>query len=660
MLDVTLILAAAACWLAAGLLALVPRTGERMFVALGIAGALLAGIGALHTLFSVPASSMDFMFWRLPARMEVDALSTAFLLPLQVVAGLGVVYGIEYWPLNASPGSAKGTGKSLRFFYGLLVAAMTVLFVARQGLMFLLAWEAMAVAAYFLINTEHERPEVQRASWIYLVSTHTGTAALTVMVILLAHRSGGLLWLPFKAASSPALDIGILALAVVGFGFKAGLLPLHYWLPAAHAGAPSHVSALLSAVMLKAGIYGILRVSSLLPVIPRGVGGLLLALGAFTALYGVGNALAQRDYKRLLAYSSMENLGIIAMGVGLGWTGRAAHDPWLAALGFGGAVFHVWNHGIFKSLLFFGAGSVLHATGTRDIEGLGGLAARMPKTALVIFPAVLAVAALPPFNAFLSEWFIYRGLFASLMRGYPWSAGLALPALALTGGLAGVAFAKFFGVVFLGAPRSEAADHAHDPHPVMLVPMGILSVLCLAMGLGSVLLLPLLDKIVAVLAPGTGPLLVPGLGWDLRMLSLTAAFLMVFALAAWVWLRRPGSGPALGVAAPPTWDCGYAAPTGRMQYTGSSFADGWAMLVPGLRIRIRRLKGFFPRALAFHSEFQDVVGEGFVEPRTGRIAERLLRLRRLQPGYLSVYILYVLITLLGVFLWMLLRARLWG
>lgn len=654
MLDLILVFSSVIAWTMAGVASLGRERTARLGTALGLLGSLAAGIAGLRALAGAPPVSLEAHLWRLPVRFELDALSAAFLLPLHLIAALGLLYGREYWPID----QPKGAGRSLRLFYGTLVAAISLLLVVRQGMLFLVAWELMATSAFFLVNTDHEQAEVRRAGWTYLVCTHTGTLMLTTMVILLGGRLGGFQWVPLAGAGSTGQDGWILLLAFLGFGFKAGVFPLHFWLPGAHASAPSHVSALLSAVMLKTGIYGLLRVSSLLPAIPRGVGGTLLALGALTAVFGVGNALAQRDYKRLLAYSSIENLGIIAMGVGLGWTGRATQDPWLMALGFGGALFHVWNHAVFKGLLFFGAGSVLHATGTRDLEALGGLAARMPRTARWIFPAVLAVAALPPFNAFLSEWFLYRGLFSALQRGYPWSAVAALTALAFTGGLAAVAFAKFYGLLFLGGARGAAGRHAHDPSNVMLAPMAILAGFCLALGLGSLLLLAPLDRIVAVIAPGTSSRLGLGLGADLAWLSGLQALLLVFGFLALRWLRR-GAGPE-PVPAPPTWDCGYAAPTGRMQYTGSSFADGWSALVPGTRVHMRRIRALFPRPHGFRSRVQDVVGDLLVAPRIQALAGRFLRYRRLQPGFLSVYLLYVLLTLLAVFLWMLLRARVLG
>jgi hydrogenase-4 component B len=647
---IVLLLASMVCWIAAGLLALAAGR-DRAPMALGVIGSLLALAGAAAALARGPAAGFMFRFWSGPALVEVDALSAWFLLPLHAVAGLGAVYGSRYWPLDA----AKGSGRWVRFGYALLTASLTLVFIARQGILFLLAWEAMAMAALLLINTEHERTEVRRASWVYLACTHTGTVLLTAMVILLARRLGGFNWVPSNGLPDPVLDAAILLLALLGFGFKAGLAPLHFWLPEAHAGAPSHVSAILSAVMLKAGVYGVLRIQGLVPPASF-LGPVVLALGAATALYGVACALVQRDGKRLLAYSSVENLGIVFLGVGLGLAGRAAHAPWIAALGFGGALIHVWNHSAFKSLLFFGAGAVLHETGTRDLERLGGLAARMPRTALALFPGMLAVAALPPFNGFVGEWLLYRGLFASCLDGGSWLAGLALTALAATGGLAAAAFAKYYGIMFLGEPRSAEAASAHDPSPMMWGPMVVLAALCLGLGLTGRLLLGPLERVLAVLAPEGAAGLQAGLGHDLDLMALLAGLLLALAAAALLWLRR--SLPAS--RRPGTWDCGYARPSARMQYSASSFADGWGPSVPGLRTRLRRIRGLFPPAISFRSEFQDAVGEGVVAPRMDRLAQRLQRYRSLQQGQLPMYLLYILLALVAVFLWLLVRPWVLG
>ena len=648
MLPVWLMLGAMGCWMGSGCLGLW-GTDDRPHQVLGLLGAGLGLSGALLALLGGTGGELVFPFWGGPAHLAVDALSAAFLLPLHLVAAVAILYGHRYLPLG------KGAGRWVRLGLGLLTTSMTLVFTARHGLLFLMGWEGMALSAMCLISSEHEHPEVLRATWVYLACTHVGTLVLTAMVVLLAQRLGGYAWLPFQGAPAPALDLAILVLAIVGFGFKAGLVPFHFWLPAAHAGSPSHVSAFLSAVMLKAGVYGILRVSTLVPPVAH-LGGGLMALGALTALYGAGCALAQRDYKRLLAYSSIENIGIIAMGMGLGLAGRALGLPWLAALGFGGAIFHVWNHAVFKSLLFLGAGAILQATGTRDLEALGGLAQRMPKTALVLLPGVLAVSALPPFNGFLSEWFLYRGFFTSILDGGAWPAGLALFALALTGGLAAIAFAKFYGFIFLGLPRSAEAEHAREAPRGMWAPMAVLAGLCLALSLGGVLLLPALDRVLGVLSPGNPALLAAGLSLDLGACAALAVLLLGLGALAWRWQAGIPAAPAR----PGTWDCGYARPTVHMEYTAGSFADGWSMLVPGVKPRARRIKELFPRAMTFHSAFQDVVGDGFAAGLAEAAAARMQRFRRLQQGHLSVYLLYILVALVGLFLWTMLRPRLLG
>jgi hydrogenase-4 component B len=638
------------CWVAVGCLGLW-AADERPAQALGVLGAGLGLAGALWVLVGGAQGDLVFRFWGGSARLAVDALSAAFLVPLHLVALVANRYGADYLPLAAP----KGAGRWARCFLGVLVAALTLVFTARQGMLFLMGWEIMAISALGLIATEHGRPEVLRASWVYLCCTHLGTLVLIAMVVLLAQRLGGYAWLPVAVVPAPGWDLAILGLAIIGFGFKAGLLPMHFWLPSAHAGAPSHVSAILSAVMLKAGIYGILRISTLVAPAPH-LGGGLMALGAATALYGAGCALAQRDCKRLLAYSSIENIGIITLGIGLGLAGRAAGLPWLAALGFGGAIFHVWNHAVFKALLFLGAGSLLHGTGTRDLEAMGGLAKRMPRTALAVLPGVLAAAALPPFCGFLSEWFLYRGLFTSIMAGNAWPAGLALFALALTGGLAGIAFAKFYGFAFLGLPRSAEARDAHESPRTMWLPMAGLAGLCLALSLGAVLLLPVLDRIVRVLAPGQPALLAAGLTHDLGVFTLLALLLIALGGLIWFWQSRLAP-----VADPPgTWDCGYARPTVRMEYTAGSFAEGWSALVPGVSLRVRRIRELFPRPTTFSAAFQDRIGEGLVATFTQAAALRLQRFRRLQQGHLSVYLLYILLALVGIFLWAMLRPRLLG
>ena len=294
----------------------------------------------------------------------LDALSAFFFIPVVLFGGLGSVYGLGYWPQRRHPGN----GRKLRLFWGLLVAGMSLLVISRHAMAFLLGWEVMALSAFFLVSTEDHRDECRRAGWTYLIATHVGTLTLFAMFSLWRWATGSFTLQPVAGqAMSLGVMNGLFFLALFGFGLKAGMMPLHFWLPGAHANAPSHVSAMLSGVMLKMGIYGLVRMLSLLPDPPSVWGGLILALGAVSGLLGVAFAIGQHDLKRLLAYHSVENIGIILLGLGLAMLGRSAGRPEWVVLGLAGCLLHVWNHGLFKSLLFLSAGSVVHAAHTREI-----------------------------------------------------------------------------------------------------------------------------------------------------------------------------------------------------------------------------------------------------------------------------------------------------
>jgi len=620
---------------------------QRLALGLVLAGALL-GVGAgLAVLLGRPAEALHLpaVMGGLGAWLRLDPLAAFFLLPVHVLGAAGSLFGLRYWRQEEHPSD----GARLRFFYGLLIAAMAGVLLAADGLTFLIAWEVMALSGFFLVATEDERPEVRQAGWLYLVATHVGTLALFGLFALLWSLTGSPELRPLPpAALGAGATSGVLLLALLGFGLKAGIVPFHFWLPDAHASAPSHVSALLSGVMLKVAIYGLLRTLTLLPPPPPGWGIVMLLLGSASALYGVAFALGQHDLKRLLAYHSIENVGIIVMGLGLALLGTSAHQPVWAALGIGGALLHVWNHGLFKALLFFGAGSVLHATGTRDLERLGGLARPMGGTALLFGLGALAICGLPPLNGFVSELLIYVGLFrvAGDAVAGPWAAAaLAAPLLAMVGALAVACFVKAWGGVFLGQPRSPAAAEAHESPPSMLAAMGVLAAACVAIGVLPLLVLPLLERAAASwLGVATPPRLGTLLPWGSLVLG-NAALLAGIAGAALLLrahlARRP---PASG----PTWDCGYAAPSARMSYTASSFAEmlvrlfGW-LLRPRYRGGVAR--DLFPPPGAFESHVPDPVLESWLVPGWGAVRRSLGPLRALQQGRVQRYLVYMLITL---------------
>jgi hydrogenase-4 component B len=422
------------------------------------------------------------------------------------------------------------------------------------------------------------------------------------------------------------------------------MMPFHFWLPSAHAAAPSHVSALLSGVVLKVGIYGLLRTLSLLPTGPVSWGGAVLLLGTLSAVLGVLFALGQHDLKRLLAYHSIENIGIILMGLGLALVGQSRGRPEWIVLGLAGCLLHVWNHALFKSLLFFAAGSVIHSSRTREIDLMGGLAKPMPKTAILFFVGAIAICGLPPLNGFVSELFIYLGLFRSVSGSS--GAALAAPALALVGALAVACFVKAFGAVFLGNPRRGSIEGMHEAPAAMIIPMALLAACCAAIGLMPLLVVRPLHAVIHQWNDGltTAPTLdalAPLTPLTTLSLVLAGILLVSFLLSRWSMGRRRER-PAV------TWDCGYARPSGRMQYSASSFATTLVDLFGGVlrpHSHEPRINTPFPARTEFQSHVDDLVLEGFLTPLWRRFRSHLGWLRVLQRGSVQTYVLYILVIL---------------
>jgi hydrogenase-4 component B len=478
--------------------------------------------------------------------------------------------------------------------------------------------------------------------------------SLFAMVGLMRFASGSFdLWPSAGAAVSAPLAAGIFICGVIGFGLKAGLMPLHVWLPGAHANAPSHVSALMSGVLLKMGVYGIIRVASFMPHPPIWWGATLLAAGATTGVLGIAFAVAQQDFKRLLAYSSIENVGIITIGIGLALLGRTLGQSDLIVLGLGGALLHVLNHSLFKPLLFMGAGNILHGARTRRIDRLGGLARSMPRTFVYVTLGAIAICGLPPLNGFVSELLIYLGLFrtAGLNMGRTClAAALAAPALAMIGAVALGAFIKWIGTGFGGLARTRAAEHAHDPGKMMLGPMALLALGCLMIGVAPMAILPLIEKAVAVWdpRPGESGVSIGGLV-PLRWFAIIAAALIVAALVGIAVVARVRRVRSTGSAG--TWDCGYVRPTPAMQYTGSSFGQTTAAMFDWLLLPRRAFwgpAGLFPQRSYFSSETPDTILDRALVPGFSLAGRALGWLRPIQQGPVQIYLLYVLMILMGL------------
>jgi hydrogenase-4 component B len=605
-----------------------------LLVILGTAGGLIAAITTLASGHTSIATTL----WQLPnalLALRLDPLSAAFLLPILILGALTSVYGLGYWPAHERPSAGR-----VRMFMGLLLAGMTTVVVAAHAMLFLVAWETMAMAAFFLIAAEDDDAEARKSAWIYLIATHVGTLALFALFVLMRSESGTFLIGPISAAAGLATTSAILILALVGFGFKAGIVPLHFWLPGAHANGPSHVSALLSGAMLKVGVYGILRVVLLLPKPPVWWGGLLVGLGLISALVAITLAITQSDMKRALAYSSIENVGVIIVAIGLSLIGRATGSPVLAALGLAAAVAHVWSHSLFKGLLFLGAGSVLHATGTRRIDAMGGLLQRMPFTGNAFFIGAAAASVLPGTNAFASEALLYFGLVSAAPRGN--IVTLAAAIVALVGALAVACFVRLAGSIFLGVARTDAAARVHEAPLLMRAPLVVLAAACIALGLFPTAIAGTLETITGthgVIAPFLHAIALP-----LQLGAVAAALALAVLLAA--TRRSPRR---------PTWDCGYAQPTPRMQYTASSLSEWFTThLTPRfLRPAARTLapSGLHPAAAAFAADVDEPFADRLLQPLAARWVARAMRLRWLQQGRLSLYLLYIFFTLILAVAW---------
>ena len=651
------LLAAWLVLLGSGLAALATARSPRGSALLGCAGAPLAALLGAVPVARVLASGETLraeLPWSLPGgslAFALDPLSAFFLVPVLGLSALSAIYGRAYLADSPHPRRAAVSW----FFFNGLCAAMVAVTLARNGLLFLVAWEAMSLCAYVLVTFDWERAEARRAGWIYLVASHAGTAALLALFVLLgdslgAERGGALA----SAGTSGGL---LLALALFGFGVKAGIVPLHVWLPEAHSAAPSHVSALMSGAMVKLGYYGLLRVVLVLGGAPPAFGLSLAALGLAGALLGIALSLSQRDLKRALAHSSVENLGLIGFGLGLGLASVARGDGALAVFGLAAGLFHVWNHAAMKGLMFFAAGGVQHGAGTRDLERLGGLSRHMPRAAIVFAVGALALAALPPLNGFATEWLLYLGLFHAVTAGTPVgsvAASVALGLVALVGALGAAGFVRLFGIAFLGQARSDSAEHAHDVRGAMLAVMAGLASLCVAIGLAPAFALR------AVAAP-LAELLAPA-GRELALAPAALALAPLSPLALALWVAIAAVGVTLGTrmrrgsrAQDATWACGYAAPAARMQYGALSFSQPFAngvlprALAP--RTRVQEPSGVCPPGALLRVDYAEPIVARVYEPLFGAAASYFTRLRLLQQGNVQLYVAYIMIAVVAALAW---------
>ncbi len=620
---------------------------------------MLAGQGAAVQTVQLLPSSVPYLSFTLC----LDPLGLFFTLIVSVLGLALSVYSVGY----AEGFHGRKNIGLMGFLFNAALLATTTVFLADNAFFFLLAWELMALSIFSLVCTEHEKAEARDAGVLFFVMSHIGTGCLILGFLLLFKASGGYAFAGFHdightMAAGPRNAAFILFLA--GFGLKAGIIPLHIWLPVAHPAAPSNVSALMSGVVIKTGIYGLTRVLfDFLGPPPQWWGVTVLAIGTISAVLGVLYALMEHDLKRLLAYHSIENIGIILMGLGASLMFVNSGHPLLAAFALVAGLYHTINHAIFKALLFLGAGSVLHATHSRNMEEMGGLAKRMPYTAFFFLIGAVAISALPPLNGFVSEWLTYQ----SLLQGYdttPSLIRLMFPLsgamLALTGALAAACFVKAYGITFLAQPRSEHASQAHEVSFTMLFGQALLALVCVVLGLFPVHFINLLDPLTLQL---TGQALsshigtaqdfvlsgVNASGGSVSTLGLAMMGLCLLPVPLGLWLVF---GRGSKVRRGPTWDCGLQGLTPRMEYTATGFSKPIRMIFSALfrpRREVQReydFSPFFAKTLRFESHVEEVFLTRIYRPLYGLLWYASRRMRGLQAGSLQAYLSYIFVTLL--------------
>jgi len=650
MMSPTYFLVIAFAYLAPGAAALVIRA-PRMSRIVGFAGAAAASCLGL-VLTAVGALRGEPLRIPMPApvpwaasELYVDGLAAFFLGIIFLVGFLSSLYALGY--MREYDDHGGHSGKAAPLFFNLLILCMAFVVASGDMLSFLLGWEGMSLASYFLVVFEHEKADARRAGLIYLIATHIGTGGILMAFLLLVRQTGSFSFdaftqVPLADTTTQAVVFGF---ALLGFGTKAGMFPFHIWLPHAHPAAPSPVSALMSGVMIKMGIYGIVRfLFYLLPAPPLSFGAILAAFGLLSGIFGVLYAIAQHDLKRLLAFHSVENIGIILIGIGTASVCRSAGLENAAGLLFAGGLFHVLNHAIFKGLLFMGAGAVVQGTHTRNIEKMGGVMRAMPLTGLTFLVGSLAISAVPPLNGFASEFAIYRGLWEGARGGGTIATILltSMAGLALIGGLAFACFVKVVGSVFLGASRTATPSGVADPGSAMAVPMAVAAILCAILGIVPFLPMDCVPRFAPFLSAGSTAAL-PTLFVDSRIVVAFAALLLSvggLVLLRTVLLRQTGK------RAGETWGCGFSYVTPRMQYTASSFADPILHVFRGL-LRPRttkeaRVSGRFLLDMAYETRIRDLFENGVYLPIYRFFIRLAFLARRLHTGYIHVYLGYIL------------------
>jgi formate hydrogenlyase subunit 3/multisubunit Na+/H+ antiporter MnhD subunit len=595
------------------------------------------------------------VFGDIPVR--IDPLAAWFILIINLTCINGTLYGMGYMR------AYEGQRNSLSLHWCLLIVfQLSMLWVCslQHGLVFLIAWEVMSVASFLLILFDHTKVKTIQAGVNYLVQMHIGVACLTAAIIWLVVSEGSYDFVAMTSFVNKAGAAGALVLLFVGFGIKAGFVPLHTWLPHAHPAAPSHISGIMSGVIVKMGIYGILRMITFINTDLLAIGETILLISVITAFYGILNAAIQRDFKRMLAFCTIENIGIVGIGIGIGLVGKGLNNNEMIFLGFGGALLHVLNHSLYKPLLFFASGNVYKLTHTRNMEHLGGLIKIIPFSGLFFLIGSLSIGGLPPFNGFTSKFLIYSSLVEAIhVESFELSVMMVgcIAGLALAGGLSIFTFVKSFGIIFLGSPRSKYKHHQKERLSYADVPFFVIIAMMLAIGIFPASVIVPIQKVIQTLATSS---VVASLDAAIPVMSnVGIASVALITLVTGIYFLRTRIEFHKGTRISTTWGCGYIAPSSKMQYSGKSFSKPLAKLfsfLTGEQKKYHEIESdvIFPSGGNYQSSYPEFFEKNLIDKVSNQLLYFLNWFRFIHNGQVQMYVLYgflfVLVLIIATFL----------
>ncbi|MCE1200023.1 MAG: hypothetical protein LWW85_13725 [Marinilabiliales bacterium] len=633
---------------------LVPKHwGFKLLIPTVLLTALLTGYLAIEALVHGTITlKIDLGSFMGDVALTIDSLAAWFILIIDFTVFTGIYYGSGYLE-----GDQSSRPRHNLHLISLLLFHLSMLMVCmiQNSFAFLVAWEIMSITSALLVFYDHENQATFRAALNYFVQMHVSVTFLTVAFIWVFSRTGSFSFDSLRTVFASERNLWLFLLFFAGFGTKAGLIPFHSWLPQAHPAAPSHVSGIMSGVIVKLGIYGMLRVVTYMSNDFLLAGEIVLSVSVLTGLYGILNAAVHRDFKRLLAYCTIENIGIIGIGLGLGLTGLGLHSQLMVFLGFGGALLHVLNHSLFKSLLFFAAGSVYKQCHSKNMENLGGLIKRMPQTALFYLMASLAIAGLPPFAGFVSEFLLYKGLLTGIATGriiHILLFVLVLAGLSIIGGLSVITFTKSFGTIFLGQPRSSRTEHVSEVTFKMLWPQWLILFVIFSISLFPQIYLSALLKIVEPLVPWMQDAnVIENITSSVQQIGYVSLIFTGIAITLWIirHYMKKGSAETYGA----TWGCGYIAGTSHQQYTGKSFSKPLGKIFSSIVMEKKEfdeieVREIHPARRYYASHYRDFFELNIIQPMTKILISSVDYFRFVQNGRIQSYVLYGIVFILAM------------